>query len=57
MDGATRNALSIEIMFTKYEKGVNDLYSTFSNIPYIIDCRAKFYHSNLLMLNDISNWE
>ena len=31
--GATKNALGIEIMFTKYKKGVNNLFSTFSNIP------------------------
>ena len=42
--GATKNALGIEIMFTKYKKGVNNLFSTFSNISQIIDCSAKVYH-------------
>ena len=54
-DGATKNALDIEIMFTKCKKGVYNLFSTFSNIFQINDCRAKVYPSNLSMLNDLSN--
>ena len=33
--GVPKNALDIEIMFTKSKKGVNNLFSTFSNLPKI----------------------
>ena len=31
--GATKNALGIKIMFSKYKKELGNLFSTFSKIP------------------------
>ena len=33
MGQPAKNTLGIKIMFTKYKKWVNNLFSTFSNIP------------------------
>ena len=45
--GVTKNALGIDIILTKYKKGVDNLFYTFSNVPKITDIRAEIYHSIL----------